>query len=163
MYRLAREALALAPSLDLLFCNAGITGDAANDDDDAIDRLFAVNLHHVRILAGDLLPNSTREQTLATGFLRNHMINGEGGRIAAENRVDYVLDMTETTGSICRGSAASAAIANRHPRKPIHQRVTSMENPLSCGVHQHPSASLPWESHRGFINSPCPDAPAPRP
>ena len=51
-------------------------------------------------LAGDLLPDATLEQKLATGFLRNHPINGEGGRIAEENRVDYVMDMTETTGTI---------------------------------------------------------------
>ena len=51
-------------------------------------------------LAGDLLPNATTEQRLATGFLRNHPINGEGGRIAEENRVDYVMDMTETTGTV---------------------------------------------------------------
>ncbi len=53
-------------------------------------------IHHVAA-GGDLLPEATHDQRLATGFLRNHMINGEGGRIAAENRVDYVLDMTETT------------------------------------------------------------------
>ncbi len=51
-------------------------------------------------LAGDLIPNATFEQKLATGFCRNHMINGEGGRIAEENRVEYVMDMTETTGTV---------------------------------------------------------------
>ena len=37
-------------------------------------------------LAGDLLPESTTEQKLATAFLRNHPINGEGGRIPEETR-----------------------------------------------------------------------------
>ena len=45
-------------------------------------------------LAGDLLPDSTLEQTLATAFLRNQMINGEGGRIAEENRVEYVMELS---------------------------------------------------------------------
>ena len=54
-------------------------------------------------LAGDLLPDATQEQILATGFNRNHMINGEGGRIAEENRVEYVFDMTETMGTIMDG------------------------------------------------------------
>ncbi|MCA9082340.1 MAG: DUF1549 domain-containing protein, partial [Planctomycetaceae bacterium] len=54
----------------------------------------------IQQLAGDLLPAATDEQKLATGFCRNHMINGEGGRIAEENRVDYVLDMTETMGTV---------------------------------------------------------------
>ena len=53
----------------------------------------------VEQIAGDLLPNATEEQVLATGFNRNHMINGEGGRIAAENRVEYVFDQTETVGT----------------------------------------------------------------
>ena len=52
----------------------------------------------VEQLAGDLLPGATPDQKLATGFNRNHMINGEGGRIAEENRVDYVMDLVETTG-----------------------------------------------------------------
>ena len=43
-------------------------------------------------------PARRREQKLATGFCRNHMINGEGGRIAEENRVDYVMDQAETAG-----------------------------------------------------------------
>ena len=41
--------------------------------------------------AGDLLPNATPEQKLATCFHRNHMTNGEGGRDPEESRVDYVL------------------------------------------------------------------------
>ncbi|MDG1513192.1 MAG: PSD1 and planctomycete cytochrome C domain-containing protein [Mariniblastus sp.] len=51
-------------------------------------------------IAGDLLTKPTEEQILATGFNRNHPINGEGGRIPEENRIDYVMDMTETTGTV---------------------------------------------------------------
>lgn len=65
-------------------------------------------------LAGDLLPESTQEQKLATGFCRNHMINGEGGRIAEENRVDYVMDMTETTGTLWLGLTFNCCRCHDH-------------------------------------------------
>lgn len=65
-------------------------------------------------LAGDLLPNATFEQKLATGFCRNHMINGEGGRIAEENRVDYVMDMTETTATLWLGLTFNCCRCHDH-------------------------------------------------
>ena len=43
------------------------------------------------------MPNATKEQILATGFNRNHPINGEGGRIPEENRVEYVMDMADNS------------------------------------------------------------------
>jgi hypothetical protein len=46
-------------------------------------------------LAGDLLPNATLDQKIATGFLRNHQQNMEGG-IVEEFRVEYVVDRTNT-------------------------------------------------------------------
>ncbi|MCK5441374.1 MAG: DUF1549 domain-containing protein, partial [Maribacter sp.] len=49
-------------------------------------------------LAGDLLPNATKEQILATGFNRNHPITQEGGVIQEEYRINYVLDRTNTLG-----------------------------------------------------------------
>jgi len=70
-------------------------------------------------LAGDLLPNATHEQQLATAFCRNHMINGEGGRIAEENRVDYVMDMVETTGTIWMGLTFNCARCHDHKFDPL--------------------------------------------
>ncbi|HLU50414.1 MAG TPA: DUF1549 domain-containing protein, partial [Planctomycetota bacterium] len=67
---------------------------------DAFNRDVPYDRFTVMQLAGDLLPNASFEDVLATGFARNHMINGEGGRIPEENRVDYVMDMTETTGTV---------------------------------------------------------------
>jgi len=49
-------------------------------------------------LAGDLLPNATKEQRLATGFNRNHKITQEGGVIDEEYRIEYVTDRTNTFG-----------------------------------------------------------------
>jgi len=76
----------------------------------------------VEQLAGDLLPNATREQILATAFNRNHMINGEGGRIAAENRVDYVIDQTETMATIWLGVTMTCARCHDHKYDPFTQK-----------------------------------------
>ncbi|MBT20556.1 chromosome segregation protein [Candidatus Poribacteria bacterium] len=72
-------------------------------------------------LAGDLLPDASIEQRLATAFLRNHPINGEGGRIAEENRVDYVLDMTETTGTVWLALTLNCSRCHDHKYDSITQ------------------------------------------
>ncbi|MDF2440452.1 MAG: hypothetical protein JWN98_1436, partial [Abditibacteriota bacterium] len=76
----------------------------------------------VEQLAGDLLPNATQEQKIATGFHRNHMINGEGGRIPEESRVDYVLDRTETTSTVWMGLTLGCARCHDHKFDPLSQR-----------------------------------------
>ncbi len=73
-------------------------------------------------IAGDLLPDATHEQILATGFLRNHPINGEGGRIPEENRVDYVMDMTETVGTVWMGLTLNCCRCHDHKYDPLTQR-----------------------------------------
>ncbi|HIL53586.1 MAG TPA: DUF1549 domain-containing protein [Verrucomicrobia bacterium] len=73
-------------------------------------------------IAGDLLPESTFEQKLATGFLRNHPINGEGGRIKEENRIDYIMDMTETTGTVWLGLTFNCSRCHDHKFDPITQK-----------------------------------------
>lgn len=70
-------------------------------------------------LAGDLLENATDEQKLATAFCRNHMINGEGGRIAEENRIEYVFDMAETTGTVWLGLTLNCCRCHDHKYDPI--------------------------------------------
>ena len=70
-------------------------------------------------LAGDLLENPTEDQLIATGFNRNHMINGEGGRIAEENRVDYVMDMTETMGTVWLGLTLNCCRCHDHKFDPV--------------------------------------------
>ena len=73
-------------------------------------------------LAGDLLPGATDEQKLATGFLRNHMINGEGGRIAEENRIEYDFDMSETTGTVWLGLTMNCCRCHDHKYDPLTNR-----------------------------------------
>ncbi|WP_425399361.1 PSD1 and planctomycete cytochrome C domain-containing protein [Aeoliella sp.] len=73
-------------------------------------------------LAGDLLPEPTSDQVLATAFNRNHMINGEGGRIPEENRVDYVMDMTETMGTVWLGLTLNCCRCHDHKFDPLSQQ-----------------------------------------
>src|SRR4029079_959189 len=80
----------------------------------ALNRNLPFDQFTVWQLAGDLLPGATTEQKLATAFCRNHMINGEGGRIPEENRVDYVMDMTETMGTVWLGLTLNCCRCHDH-------------------------------------------------
>lgn len=69
--------------------------------------------------AGDLLPNATEEQKIATCFHRNHMTNGEGGRDKEESRVDYVIDRVNTTGTVWLGLTLGCTQCHTHKFDPI--------------------------------------------
>lgn len=71
--------------------------------------------------AGDLLDGATPEQILATCFHRNHMTNGEGGRDPEESRVDYVLDRTNTMGTVWLGLTLGCTQCHSHKFDPISQ------------------------------------------
>jgi hypothetical protein len=73
-------------------------------------------------LAGDLLPNPSREQLIATGFNRNHKITQEGGVIPEEYRVEYVSDRTMTFGKAFIGLTVECAKCHDHKYDPISQK-----------------------------------------
>ncbi|MBS1935632.1 MAG: DUF1549 domain-containing protein, partial [Bacteroidetes bacterium] len=73
-------------------------------------------------LAGDLLPNATREQKLATAFNRNHAQNAEGGIINEEFRNEYVIDRTSTFGTAFLGLTIGCARCHDHKFDPISQK-----------------------------------------
>ncbi|MBT8184302.1 MAG: DUF1549 domain-containing protein, partial [Eudoraea sp.] len=73
-------------------------------------------------LAGDLFPNATREQKLATAFNRNHPMTAEGGAIEEEFRLNYVWDRTETVGTALLGLTINCARCHDHKYDPISQK-----------------------------------------
>jgi hypothetical protein len=73
-------------------------------------------------LAGDLIPNATQDQILATGFNRNHRINGEGGIIEEEWRIENIIDRVETTGSTWLALTLNCCRCHDHKYDPISQR-----------------------------------------
>lgn len=73
-------------------------------------------------LAGDLLPNPTREQRLATAFNRNHRINNEGGIVPDEFIVEYVADRVETTSTVWLGLTMNCSRCHDHKYDPITQK-----------------------------------------
>ncbi|MDA1051549.1 MAG: PSD1 and planctomycete cytochrome C domain-containing protein [Planctomycetota bacterium] len=70
-------------------------------------------------LAGDLLPNATTQQRLATGFNRNHPITIEGGVIDEEYRTEYVIDRLTTTSTVWMGLTMGCARCHDHKFDPL--------------------------------------------
>jgi hypothetical protein len=87
----------------------------------AYNRNLPFDQFTIEQLAGDLLPNPTRDQVVATGFNRNHRLNGEGGRIEAEWFVETVIDRVETTGMTWMALTLNCARCHDHKYDPISQ------------------------------------------
>jgi len=73
-------------------------------------------------MAGDMLPDATLEQRIATGFHRNTMINEEGGADPEQFRVESVVDRVNTTGIVFMGLTVGCAQCHEHKYDPISQR-----------------------------------------
>ncbi len=85
----------------------------------AFNRNLPFDQFTIEQLAGDLLPGATRDQQVASGFNRNHMINFEGGAIADEYQVEYVIDRVEATSSAFMGLTMGCARCHSHKFDPI--------------------------------------------
>jgi hypothetical protein len=72
-------------------------------------------------LAGDLLPDATVDQKIASGFNRNHLLNGEGGAIAEEQRFNNLFDRVDTTSTTWLGLTMACAQCHDHKYDPLTQ------------------------------------------
>src|SRR5712692_8152513 len=89
---------------------------------DAFNKNMPFDRFTIEQLAGDLLPQATSEQKIATGFNRNHMINFEGGAIPEEYQTEYVVDRVETTSTVWMGMTLGCARCHDHKYDPLRQK-----------------------------------------
>jgi hypothetical protein len=118
---------------------------------------FNTNMHYDQFLtwqlAGDLLPNATKEQVLATAFLRNHKYTEEGGVVPEEYRIEYILDKVKTFGKGIMGVTIECAQCHDHKFDPFTQKDyyrlfaffnTSKEKGFEGDVSTSQPAKSPW-------------------
>ena len=89
---------------------------------DAFRRDMPYDQFTIEQLAGDLLPNPTLSQVMATAFNRNHRTSAEGGIVDEEFRVEYVADRAETTATVWLGLTVGCARCHDHKFDPITQK-----------------------------------------
>jgi len=89
---------------------------------DALNRDMPFDEFTIEQLAGDLLPGSTVEQKVATGFLRNTLTNREAGVDRMEARFDQIVNRTNTTATVWLGLTVGCAQCHNHKFDPIPQK-----------------------------------------
>src|SRR5437667_5752946 len=86
---------------------------------DAFNDNMSFNEFTVEQLAGDLLPEASTQQKIASGYIRNNMSTGEGGAITEEYQCKYTFDRTETTSTIWLGLTMTCCRCHSHKYDPI--------------------------------------------
>jgi hypothetical protein len=89
---------------------------------EAFNRNLPFDQFVIEQLAGDLLPNPTLEQRIATGFNRNHRGNSEDGIVPEEYAVEYVVDRVDTVSTVFLGLTVGCARCHNHKYDPLTQK-----------------------------------------
>ncbi len=165
--RMASDWLDLARYADTYGYQADVTRDMSPYRDWVIGA-FNSNLPYDQFLtwqlAGDLLPNATRDQRIATAFNRLHRQTNEGGSIEEEFRTEYVADRVNTFGTAMLGLTLECARCHDHKFDAITQRdyfsLFAFFNSIDeSGLYSHftnatPSPSmLLWPAHQSAAHS----------
>ncbi len=88
----------------------------------AFDQNMPFDQFTIEQIAGDMLPDATLDQKIASAFNRNHRGNGEGGIVPEEYAVEYVVDRVETTSTVWLGLTTGCARCHDHKYDPIKQK-----------------------------------------
>lgn len=129
---------------------------------DAYNQNMPFDQFTVEQLAGDLIPNATESQRIASGFNRNHMNTHEGGTILEECRVAYVADRVSTTALTWMGLTVGCAQCHDHKYDPVSQReyyelfaffntITDKGNDGNSGVNSVPFVPVYGEQQKAEL------------
>jgi hypothetical protein len=113
----------------------------------------------VEQLAGDLLPNATLEQKIASAFNRNHLVNGEGGAIPEEQRFNILFDRVDVTATNWLGLTLACAQCHDHKYDPLTQR--DYYSLLAAFNHVSESGTAGRQSSKIRVSAPFIEAPTP--
>ena len=116
----------------------------------AFDANMPLDQFTIRQLAGDLLPDATLDDRVATGFHRNTLTNNEGGTIDEEFRTVAVIDRVNTTMSTWMGTTMACAQCNDHKYDPLSQKeyfqlYAILNNTADADrKDEAPTVQIPW-------------------
>ncbi|HEV2970060.1 MAG TPA: PSD1 and planctomycete cytochrome C domain-containing protein [Pirellulales bacterium] len=116
----------------------------------ALNKNMPFDQFTIEQLAGDLLPNATLEQKIATGFHRNTMINMEGGVDPEEYRVAAVIDRVNTTATVWLGTTLGCCQCHSHKYDPFKQKeyyqfMAFFNNTADTGSNENPKVEVAAE------------------
>jgi hypothetical protein len=135
---------------------------------EALNRDMPFDEFTVEQLAGDLLPNATVNQQVATGFLRNTLTNREAGVDRTEARFEQIINRTNTVGTVWLGLTVGCAQCHNHKFDPIPQKdyyrlfafmdsteESEVEAPLPGEMDRYLSAKPEYDRQRAAILAEC--------
>ncbi len=137
---------------------------------EAINRDLPFDQFTIEQLAGDLLPDATMEQKIATGFHRQTLINKEGGVDQEEFRNKAVVDRVDTTGAVWLGLTVGCAECHSHKYDPITQREfyqlfaffnnaedADLPAPTPAELASYQAAKEKWDAEQERLKKPYDD------